>query len=153
MRPTSTDTLEAVLATFETYVAPDVTDDYAASLSLTIGQLLRSVLVRIEQEGDALFADNAELRALLEWAAPQLGSSTERAVRDALESSPIAAGTYPSVARLMVEADALRGALDTVIRSLGDARHPVRVAGRTYLTHQLERQAPWLLDAFTGPRR
>ena len=153
MRPTSTDTLEAILATFETYVAPDVTDEYAASLALTIGQLLRSVLVRIEQEGEALFADNAELRALLEWASPQLAPETERAVRDALESSPIAAGTYPSVARLMVEADALRGALDTVIRAVDDPQHPVRAGGRAYLTHQLERQAPWLLDAFTGPRR
>ena len=47
---------------------PDVDDEYAASLCLTVGQLLRSVRVRVAHEGEALFDDNASSRALLDRA-------------------------------------------------------------------------------------
>ena len=60
---------------------------------------------------------------------------------------------YPTVARLQQEATVLRSALVACIEALPDREHPGRAAIRAYLARQLARQRPWLVEAFTGPRR
>ena len=62
-------------------------------------------------------------------------------------------GGYVAVTELQREALVLRQALVACIEVLPDRDAPARAAIRRYLTHQLERQRPWLVDAFTGPRR
>ena len=153
MRPGPHHTLDAVIATFEEHIMPEVADEYLRSLGLTIGQMLRSVRVRILREPEALYEDNADLRDVLEGVLPSLDEATAQGVRSALDGSEIADGVYPSLERLMAEADQLRSALVAVIEANPDADHPARVAARDYLRRQLERQEPWLVDAWTGPRR
>jgi hypothetical protein len=153
MRPGPHHTLDAVVATFEEYVMPEVADEYVRSLGLTIGQMLRSVRERILHEPEALHADNADLRGVLGELLAVLDSDTAGTVRRALEDSAIPDAVYPSLERLMDEADGLRGALVAVIEATPDPDHPARVAGRDYLRRQLERQEPWLVHAWTGPRR
>ncbi|HSG78419.1 MAG TPA: hypothetical protein VLD62_02470 [Acidimicrobiia bacterium] len=153
MRPGPHHTLDAVVATFEEYVMPEVADEYVRSLGLTIGQMLRSVRERILHEPEALHEDNADLRDVLVGVLPVLGPETAATVRRALDESVIPDGVFPSLERLMAEADALRGALVAMIEATADPEHPARSAGRDYLRRQLERQEPWLVDAWTGPRR
>ena len=152
MRPDADHVLASVIDTFERYIAPEVHDEYAASLCLTVGQLLRSVRARVAHEGEALWDDNRELRELLGTLRPQVAPTVGGLIDDAL----VPAGdpdAYPSVARLQAEADRLRGALVACIEAIPDREHPARAAIRVYLGHQLDRQRPWLVDAFDGPRR
>ena len=150
MYPDVDDLLASVIDTFERYIAPHVDDEYAASLSLTVIELLRSVRVRVALEGEALADDNAELADLLADLRPHVPPHVVALVDDAL-ASPV--DGYPSVARLHRKAEGLRGALVAAIESLPDPDHPGRVAARAYLTNHLRRQEPWLVQAFVGPRR
>ena len=150
MYPDVDDLLASVIDTFERYIAPHVDDEYAASLSLTVTELLRSVRVRVALEGEALAADNAELADLLAELRPHVPPDVVALVDEAL-ASPL--DGYPSVARLQQKAEGLRRALAAAIDSLPDPDHPGRVAARAYLTNHLRRQEPWLVQAFVGPRR
>ena len=150
MYPDVDDLLASVIDTFERYIAPYVDDEYAASLSLTVTELLRSVRVRVALEGEALADDNAELAHLLADLRPYVPADVGTMVDEAL-ASPL--DGYPSVARLQRKAEGLRGALAAAIDSLPDPDHPGRVAARAYLTNHLRRQEPWLVQAFVGPRR
>jgi hypothetical protein len=135
--------LDCIVAAVEQQIAPHVVDEYAASLCRTVAQMLRSVKVRVAQEPAALVADNAELRAVLSAHAHRL---FDRADLDAAVSES-AARQAPSLADLYRDADALR------IEAVPDAADPARVAARKYLAHALDRERPWMVDAFTGPRR
>jgi hypothetical protein len=135
LRPTLDEVLANVIDSFDTIVAPDVTDEYALSISLTISNLLRHVRVRAAHEPEALWADNADLRALL----ADLG----------VDAPPVRpADEYPSLARLIDEAVALRTCLDTYVLA-----HPGDERVRAYLGRQLARQRPWMIEAWEGPRR
>ena len=149
--PDTDDVLSSIIETFDRYIVPQVHDEYAASLCLTVSQLLRSVRVRVEQEGDALYADNAELTSLLGLLRSEV-PAREALVVDAA-CQPAGADGYRSVRRLRQEATRLREALVACIEAIPDRDHPGRVAVRGYLQQQLQRQQPWLVDAFTGPRR
>lgn len=153
MRPAAHQVLDTVIATFELYVVPEIDDEYVRSLGLTIGQLLRSVRERMLREPESLWEDNADLRAVLaEMDLPaELAARVEAAIERA--DRVIGPGVYPSSERLMEQADVLRAALVSVIEATSDAADPARRAGRDYLRRQLERQVPWLVDAWTGPRR
>lgn len=153
IEPTVPDVLAAVAATIERDIAPNVVaddDGYTASLCRTVVQMLRMARSRIEHEESALAEDNAELRELLATWASALPAEPRRTVEAALREKFAAPTT---VGRLEDEAKSLRSALDTMLAALPDADHPARVAAREYLRRQLERQRPWLVDAFTGPRR
>ena len=130
-------------------------DDYAASLCLTVGQVLRSVRARVAHEGRALHDDNSELRELLGRLRSEVDATTAERVEAALaEAASIpSGGGYVAVADLQQQAMVLREALVACVAAIPDRHAPARAAVRTYLTHQLERQRPWLVDAFTGPRR
>ena len=150
MYPDVDDLLASILDTFERHIAPEVRDEYAASLSLTVAELLRSVRVRVALEGEALWTDNAELAALLSELRPQVPGEVAEIIDAALA---VTIDGYPSVPRLRAQAVPLRAALVACIEALPDPAHPGRVATRTYLSHQLQRQQPWLISAFVGPRR
>jgi hypothetical protein len=150
MYPDVDDLLASVIDTFERYIAPHVDDEYAASLSLTVTELLRSIRVRVALEGEALADDNAELADLLADLRSYVPADVVTTVDEAL-AAPV--DGYPSVGRLQRKAEGLRGALAAAIESLPDPDHPGRVAARAYLTNHLRRQAPWLVQAFVGPRR
>jgi hypothetical protein len=159
INPTADDVLAAIIETFDRYLLPEIHDEYAASLALTVSQLLRSVRARVAHEGEALWEDNAELRSLLATLAPRLREGTAASVAAAaavdstLASSAPRTDTYWSTPRLQAEAMALRAALVDVIEALPDGDHPARAAIRGYLEANLRRQEPWLVDAFTGARR
>ena len=150
MYPDVDDLLASVIDTFEQHIAPHVDDEYAASLCLTVAELLRSVRVRVAREGEALAEDNAELADLLVDLRLHVPPDVIALVDEAL-ASPL--DGYPSVARLQRKAEELRRALAAAIESLPDPDHPGRVAARAYLTNNLRRQEPWLVQAFVGPRR
>jgi hypothetical protein len=149
--PDTDDVLASIIDTFDRYIAPKVVDDYAASLCLTVSQLLRSLRARIEHEAAALYEDNAELRMLLVLLAGDVPGDVRTGVEDALAASNT--DEYPSVHLLQDHALRLREALVACIDSLPDREHPARHAIRLYLRNQLQRQQPWLVDAFDGPRR
>jgi hypothetical protein len=150
MYPDVDDLLASVIDTFERYIAPHVDDEYAASLSLTVTELLRSVRVRVALEGDALADDNAELADLLAELRPHVPPEVVVLIDEGL-ASPVEG--YPSVARLQQKAERLRRGLVAAIESLPDPDNAGRIAARAYLTNHLRRQEPWLVQAFVGPRR
>lgn len=154
IEPTVDQIIGAVVATLERDIAPNVTTDddgYTASLCRTVGQMLKSVRSRLEHEEAMLADDNAELRTLLaEWA-PALPPEPRQRVEQALAARDVTARA--TVTRLQAEAKRLRAALVTLIEAIADESHPARVTGREYLRHQLERERPWMVDAFDGPRR
>ena len=102
LRPTLDEVMTNVIASFDDIIRPDVTDQYASSIALTLSNLLRHVKVRARLEPEALWTDNADLRELL----GRLGVAAP---------PPIPADVYPSIERLIDEAFALRTALDGFI--------------------------------------
>jgi septal ring factor EnvC (AmiA/AmiB activator) len=141
--------LESIVAAVENDIAPKVEDEYAASMCRTVAQMLRSVRVRIAEEPAALAADNAELRELL---AAHADRSPDRERLDtAVRTS--AERRRPTLDELYADAEALRSALSALIEAVPDSTDPARKAAREYLRHSLDRERPWMVDAFTGPRR
>lgn len=148
IEPGSDEILASVIAAVENEIAPEVSDEYAASLCRTVAQMLRHVRARQGQEMPALAADNAELRGLL------VELQDDPRLQSAVAGLPDApAPELPSPAKLKEEAFALRAALVAVIEQIPDEGDPVRERCRTYLGSQLRRQLPWQQDAYTGPRR
>lgn len=143
--------LASVIDAVERDIAPAVQDEYAASLCRTVAQLLRAVRVRVEAEPRALVEDNAELRRLLADWRDELPDHVRPQVAEAVAREP--QPCYPALAELQEDALRLRAALVSVIEAVPQQDHPVRVAARCYLRHQLERERAWQQDAFTGPRR
>jgi hypothetical protein len=151
MYPGVDEVLGSVIATLEEMITPAVEDETAASACRTAAQLLRSVRARLVFERSALAADNADLRSVLAAALDQVPDESRHALEAALAIPPGSTRSLP--AELSAEATALRGGLVTTIDSIPDGSHPVRAAARAYLGRSLDRQKPWLVDAFTGPRR
>lgn len=135
LRPTADEVFANVIASLDDIIKPEVTDPYASSIVLTVSNLMRHLRVRAAQEPEALWYDNRDLRGLL----AELG----------VEAPPDPdAAQYPSLARLVDEALALRAALDPYV-----AAHPGDARVRAYLGRQLERQRPWMVEAWEGARR
>ncbi len=150
MYPTADDSLAAIIETFERDIVPLVDDEYGSSLCLTIGQMLRSVRARVALEGQILHEDNTDLRALLTGIREQVPGPLAAAIDATLEAPP--EGLRP-LEDLQAEAVELRRVLEDCISAVPDAASPTRASIRDYLTRHLERQRPWMVDAFTGPRR
>lgn len=170
MRPRADEILHSVIATYEEYVLPEVRDPFARSVALTTANLLRHVNLRIQHEGPALAADNAELRALLAVVRSFLhdvggeGDVTSLlvdldAIGDARTTGPAA---YPTLTDLIDDATDLRWLLQRAIRLLEGRRAelepnpaygPLRRDIRRYLRASLEREGALVVPAFTGERR
>ncbi len=149
--PTADETLESIIDTFERYIAPEVQDEYAASLCRTVSQMLRSVRARVATEGAVLYEDNSDLRDLLASLRPAVPSAAAAEVDAALAVGEAAAPT--PLEALQEEALRLRGALTACLEHLPDRESEPRRAVREYLSRHLERRRPWTVEAFTGPRR
>ena len=150
MFPTADDALAAIIETFERDIVPLVDDDYGSSLCLTVGQMLRSVRVRVALEGQVLDEDNRDLRTLLAELRGAVPPSLAGTI-DATIAAPTA--RHRPLDELQDEAVELRWVLEACIEAIPDRSSDTRVRIREYLTRHLERQRPWLIDAFTGPRR
>jgi hypothetical protein len=169
MRPRADEILRSVVATFDEYVAPDVNDPFAKSLALTMSNLMRNVALRIDQEGQALFDDNRQLREVLADVRSYLEASPggrfdpqAKEISDALTREHYGPGVYPSLALVTDEATDLRWALQHAIRALESARpelgeqqeyRALREEIRRYLRASLEREMAFIVPAFTGERR
>jgi hypothetical protein len=150
MYPTADDSLAAIIETFERDIAPLVDDEYGSSLCLTVGQMLRSVRTRVALEGQVLDQDNHDLRALLTDLRGEVPASLATAI-DATTTLP--ADQYRPLEELQSDAADLRRVLEACISAIPDRTSDTRAKIREYLTRHLERQQPWLINAFTGPRR
>lgn len=153
--PGIAEVLSAVIDTIEREIEPNVADaddGYPASLCRTVGQMLRMVQARLENEEHALTEDNAELRALLADWAPHTPEPARQVVASALHADPPEPAAR-TADRLAAEAVRLRAGLTALIAATPDAGNPARVAAREYLCHQLQRERAWMVDALTGPRR
>ena len=174
MRPTASEVLQSVIATYDEYIVPEVNEPFARSLALTTSNLLRHVLLRLEREGRALAEDNEELRELLTVLVAFMEDPASRArggadfttaaeaIRAAVANPSADGGGYRSLDQLAEEATRLRGALSTGLQVLVDVRDAVgndesyrqlRNRVRRYLAHQLQRESQWIAEAFTGERR
>jgi hypothetical protein len=165
MRPTAIEVMDAVIATFDEQIAPNVSGELAQSLSLTMSNLLRNVRLRMELEAPALAEDNADLFAVLQ--------QVEAYARTRADMQPLLGGRFQEaiaqppraeafLQNVTAEAEALRWALSDAIERLQAVRSArgdepdykaLRENIRTYLERSLGREAPWIEKAFTGPRR
>ncbi len=173
MRPRADEVLKSALWTFDEYIAPEVTEPFAKSLTFTVGNLMRNVLARIEHEGQALFDDNRETRAVLDEIRTWIENTPAAAERSDLVV--VAQGIteeqgqrywtpdeYPSLAKVTEESLALRALLVAAIAALQAAKQDLgadagylatRRSIRRCIKHQLEREAVWSTEALEGPRR
>jgi hypothetical protein len=161
LRPRADEILRSVLWSFEEFVAPDLRDPYAISVGHTIVNLLRHLALRVELEPPALFTENAELRELLTaitaYARAVGLAGLVEDVEAALAAAP--ASEYPSASHLGDDALILRGALARAIRALQAAQSEnddyvaLRARIRAWIGRQLEREAEWIVPAFSGIRR
>ena len=160
MRPRADEIVHSIAWTFDSYIAPDLTDPFAKSLALSISYLLRHVEQRIRHEGPALYADNQEIRGVLSSVQALLHNTPvvlsqapfvdlSREIETALTRNARSPDEYPTLESLTNEATELRWALVHAIDAL-DKNKPlfapsdyqkVRDRIRTYLRHQLEREA------------
>jgi hypothetical protein len=165
MRPDLLEVLDSISWTFDTQIVPAVPPGIATSLSFTISNMLRHARLRAEREGESLAEDNQELRSLLDRIASYARGDAELKTEDELLAdypAPMGPAGYRGLAQVTEEATALRWRLQQAIERLQGVRdrcgaqpayRRLREEIRAYLDHQLEREARWMDDAFTGPRR
>lgn len=162
LRPRSDEILASVLWSFEEFIVPELSDPYAISVGHTITNLLRHLALRVELEPPALYAGNAELRELLADIAAYAGADGRTELAEDLEATLEAttpATDYPSISRLTDDALALRAALDSAIRALQAAPSETEEYGalrariREWIGRALDREAEWIVPAFSGIRR
>lgn len=160
--------MASVVATFEEYIVPDVTEPFAQSVSLTLSNLMRLVQVRIQQEGPMLHADNVDLRHTLAETRTYLQGAGGRFTDlvdelDAVLATPVLpTEEYPTLAWMDEQASALRWTLQRVLEALDgasdelgeeDAYASARQRIRQYLRRSIEREGAVIVPAFTGERR
>ena len=172
MRPRADEVLRSAIWTYDTYIAPEVSEPFAKSLSYTVGNLMRNALARIEHEGQALFDEAAETREVL------LAVRAYATEHPSAETTPLSAlparidevlghrywdeAEYPSLAKVTERATDLRAVLAEAIEALQAIKpehgtdpgyEALRAEIRGVLKHQLEREAVWSTLALEGPRR
>lgn len=169
MKPNTSEILESVIWSLQTYVEPELQSPFARSVMLTVANLLRHVKLRAESEPQLLAEDIRDLAAVLGRATGRLGGEAplSLAVGQAVER---ARGTLaepgvepvPSVATLAARSEALRECLDVLLQALSAVREhfeddpryaDTRQDIRRYLARQLEREGQLVTPAFIGGRR
>ena len=173
MRPRADEVLNSVIWSFDTYITPELEEPFNHSLALTIGNMLRNVLERIESEGQALFDSNRELESILLVAKNYITNNTDASknnelkilparIEEAIEKQFWTEEEYPSLERVTEKATLLRASLVEVIEGLQNAKNDLgedeeykelRVQIRHYLKNQLAREAKWSTEALQGLRR
>ena len=173
MRPRADEVLNSVIWSFDTYITPELEEPFNHSLALTIGNMLRNVLERIESEGQSLFDSNRELESVLLRAKNYINKNTDASknnelkilparIEEAIEKQFWTEEEYPSLERVTEKATLLRASLVEVIEGLQNAKNDLgedeeykelRVQIRHYLKNQLAREAKWSTEALQGLRR
>mgnify|MGYP003306203878 CR=1 FL=1 len=173
MRPRADEVLNSVIWSFDTYITPELEEPINHSLALTIGNMLRNVLERIESEGQSLFDSNRELESVLLTAKNYINKNTDASknnelkilparIEEAIEKQFWTEEEYPSLERVTEKATLLRASLVEVIEGLQNAKNDLgedeeykelRVQIRHYLKNQLAREAKWSTEALQGLRR
>lgn len=160
MNPSAPDLVRALAATIETELLPTLdASSWPASNLRSCLALLHFLEKRVEAEGPALFAENAELRQLLgEAAASQAADDALKAdISDALarhrERAP-----YPSIGELAAENDAYRTLIERVVarsqadrRATGAARGELDDRIRAYLLAMAQRDFTMMAPALATP--
>ena len=173
MRPRADEVLNSVIWSFDTYITPELEEPFNHSLALTIGNMLRNVLERIEYEGQSLFDSNRELESVLLTAKNYINKNTDASknnelkilparIEEAIEKQFWTEEEYPSLERVTEKATLLRASLVEVIEGLQNAKNDrgedeeykeLSVQIRHYLKNQLAREAKWCTEALQGLRR
>ena len=173
MRPRADEVLNSVVWSFDTYITPELEEPFTHSLALTIGNMLRNVLERIDSEGQALFDSNRELESVLLAAQNYINKNADASknnelailparIEEAIEKKFWTEEEYPSLERVTEKATLLRASLVEVIEGLQNAKNDLgddedykelRVQIRSYLKNQLTREAKWSTTALRGARR
>ena len=173
MRPRADEVLNSVIWSFDTYITPELEEPFNHSLALTIGNMLRNVLERIESDGQSLFDSNRELESVLLTAKNYINKNTDASknnelkilparIEEAIEKQFWTEEEYPSLERVTEKATLLRASLVEVIEGLQNAKNDLgedeeykelRVQIRHYLKNQLAREAKWSTEALQGLRR
>ena len=173
MRPRADEVLNSVIWSFDTYITPELEEPFNHSLALTIGNMLRNVLERIESEGQSLFDSNRELESVLLTAKNYINKNTDASknnelkilparIEEAIEKQFWTEEEYPSLERVTEKETLLRASLVEVIEGLQNAKNDLgedeeykelRVQIRHYLKNQLAREAKWSTEALQGLRR
>jgi hypothetical protein len=156
VRPRADEVLANVIDTYDRYVLPDVTDPYAKSMATVISGLLKQVNDRVALEGQALYDDVREARAVLADVREYLGSAPD--IDKVLDAEYRGVDEYPSLRSLADESAALTTVLDDCLRALvankvtGDERYDaLRARIRAFAAAQLRRESAWGFATIIDP--
>lgn len=162
MKPSMQQMIEAAQKALNEQVAPNVSDQWAASALRSVDVILSHLRARAPVEGPMLYADNQDLAALLDWVAgaadlslaqaPELGSAIVRFVADA---RALAASGYPPVdalSDLNIRGRELVDALLLLCHARADAgaAGTVHAALRAYLERHIAREHDFFFPTFVG---
>ena len=152
IRPTADETFAVLIEAFDHDIAPYVhadDDGWTVSQARTFGQLLRSLRARVALEGPALVADVADARQVLSDHAAEL-SELGVSQLDVLDEPEPAVVSMPELTGTAVR---LRTVVEAVLSADLTSAPQLREALHGYLARSLSRETPWMVEAFTGPRR
>ncbi|MBT3367121.1 MAG: hypothetical protein HN416_08200 [Nitrospina sp.] len=171
MRPYTTEIIDSIIWSLQTYVKPELQSPFADSVLMTVENLLRHIRIREESEATLLLEDKRELEAVLEklhanlnghdGLSKLLGNELED-IQLRLRETRIEQDGIPSVGDLNEHSEVLRKILDELLKALSALRHDYatdetyrncRQLIRDYIAHSLERDGQLITPAFTGGRR
>lgn len=161
MKPSAKQLLEGIDWSLQNRVAPVTDDQWAASTLRSVHCLLAHLAVRVHLEGQLLFEDNADAREVLATARDHLGlqaPSKREQIDHVLGRRWRADSTYPTVASMTEENDALRTVVDELLIWLHDASDSLVTTTRAdmlaeldaYVRRRLARDQPMFMPAFTS---
>lgn len=143
MRPTTSELLEVMHQVFTSRITPLLEDDHAKARAAVMAQIIAHLHTRTRLEGRVLWADNADLTALLEELAPSV-PTVDAADALARARAAVPDGEYPSVELLQARNDILSGALVDLMTALDTLPEETRQAAdariNTYLRRRLDRE-------------
>lgn len=162
MKPSSKQLIDSVAWSLQEKVVPVVDDKWAASTLRSVHCLLTHLSTRVELEGSMLFDDNRDLRGVLQAVMAQLDGAREPLADVRIRVAAVLVrhwrdeDAYPTVASLGEENEALRGAVDDLLKVLhrDDAGVDRSTANATvealdgYTRRRLERDQPMFMPAF-----
>ena len=167
MKPSAAQLIDAARLALEEHVAPDVTDELAASAVRSVTMILKHLAVRSGREADILWVEHRALIELLTDATTALNQMTEplhpglaERITSELSTSEVAKSEYPSVKLLDEENTAQRWLLDDLLTAVLSAQtdHPehelvqqLHHRIRAHLDAQSLREKDLYFPVFVGP--
>lgn len=147
MNPSAQEILRSCVQNLEELVIPEVSSPHGKSALMCIRMLINHVILRLDNEGEALAADSHEKRALFSTLAadgrlpPEIATETDTLCR---QEEP----GYTSVASLTARNEAWKRLTE---KALDQADTEMRARIRQQLMTQLERENAWCAPALDGP--